>query len=326
MSSHRLFAIFIALVFTSAALAQSNAPAGKTLQERMGYPANAKLLIIHADDAGMSHAENEATITALENGWVTSASILVPCPWFPEFAKWAKAHPDMDLGIHLAENSEWTTFRWGPVAPKDKVPSLLDPDGYLPLVEDTVAKQAKPEEVAIELKAQIEKAKAAGVHITHVDSHMGTLFHTPELFNVYLNTARSNGVPLLFPRIPEGVPDTPVPAFLKEDLKYATLDQVLEIGPGVPPDQWFDTYKKLLTPLKPGVYQLIVHLAFDTPEMRGATNDHPNWGAAWRQRDFDMVRSPEFRQFLRDQNFVLVTWKQVAKALPPDYATSASTR
>ena len=319
-----MLVLLFAASFCCSALAQSTNNSGGRLQERMGYPANARLLIIHADDAGMSHAENEATITALENGWVTSSSILVPCPWFPEFAQWAKAHPEMDLGIHLAENSEWTTFRWGPVAPKDQVPSMLDESGYLPLTEDIVAKQARPEEVAIELKAQIEKAKAAGVNITHVDSHMGTLFHTPALFNVYLSTARAVGVPLLLPRTPEGASDAQAPAFLTNEEKYTTLDQVLEIGPGVPPEQWLDTYKKMLTPLKPGVYQLIVHLAFDTAEMRGATADHPNWGAAWRQRDFDMVRSPEFRQFLRDQKFILITWKQVAKALPADYATGGS--
>src|SRR4030095_10359474 len=96
------------------------------VQERLGYPATARLLVIHADDFGMSHTVNRAISEALENGWVTSASILVPCPWFPEVVRFGKAHPDADLGIHLALNSEWNDFRWGPVSSTDKVPSLLD--------------------------------------------------------------------------------------------------------------------------------------------------------------------------------------------------------
>src|SRR5262245_18307239 len=85
------------------------------LQVRLGYAPDARVLIIHADDLGMSHSVNRATFEALEHKWITASSILVPCPWFPEVARWAREHPDADLGIHLAVNSEWTGFRWGPL-------------------------------------------------------------------------------------------------------------------------------------------------------------------------------------------------------------------
>src|ERR1700682_3344271 len=130
----------------------------KTVQERLGYPPSARLLVIHADDLGMNHSVNRATFEALEKGWITSASILVPCPWFPEVVKWAREHPDADVGIHQALNSEWTSFRWGPVSPKDKVPSLLDPDGYLPLDTPDVGRNAKLSEVESELRPQIYRA------------------------------------------------------------------------------------------------------------------------------------------------------------------------
>jgi hypothetical protein len=92
------------------------------------------------------------------------------------------------------------------------------------------------------------------------------------------------------------------------------VDQVVSISPGVAPAQWLAAYRRILEPLPPGVYQLIVHLGFDDDELRGATSDHPDWGAAWRQADFDLVRSQTFRDFLRDQRFVLINWRDLARA------------
>src|ERR1700689_3729879 len=115
----------------------------KTGQERLWDPAPARLLVIHAEDLGMNHSVNRAIFEALENRWVTSASILVPCPWFPEVVKWAKEHPDADVGIHQDLNSEWTGLRWGPVSSKDQVPTLLDSDGYPPLETPALPQNAK---------------------------------------------------------------------------------------------------------------------------------------------------------------------------------------
>src|SRR3954453_19051354 len=165
------------LLLAFAALALPRAPQ-QTVQERLGYPADARLILIHADDLGMSHSVNRATFEALERKWITSSSILVPCPWFPEVATWARAHPDADLGIHLAVNSEWTTFRWGPVSPVDAVRSLLDKDGDLPLEETEVVAHAQPDQVERELRAQIDRARTAGIRLSHLDSHMATLFRT----------------------------------------------------------------------------------------------------------------------------------------------------
>jgi len=288
----------------------------KTVQERLGYPANARLLIIHADDLGMSHSTNRATFEGLEKGWITSSSILVPCPWFPEVAEWAKKHPEADLGIHMALNSEWTGFRWASISPRDKVPSLLDDSGYLPIVETMVVAKAQAPEVEMELRAQIDKAKQAGIHLTHLDSHMATLLRSPALYESYTKIGKEYGLPLLLERTP-GVYH---PAPEGPPSEYAIVDRVLGIDVGVAPKDWLQAYKNMLQPLPPGVYELIVHTAYDDEEMRGATWDHPAWGAAWRQLDFDMVKSPEFRQFIKDQNFILVSWKDLQKALPPGYA------
>ena len=277
----------------------------KSVQERLGYPANSRLLVIHADDFGMSHSVNRATEEALEKHWITSASILVPCPWFPEVAAWAKSHTDADLGIHLALTSEWTPLRWGPVSPQQKGSSLLDSSGYLPLTSEEVAKHAKAADVETETHAQIDKAQAAGIRLTHLDTHMGAIVTTPELIGVYIGLGRAYKLPVMLDERANTIASAGT----------VLLNQLLQMTPGTGKAQWLDAYKKMLTSLPPGSYQLIVHLAYDDDEMRGATFDHPNWGAEWRQNDFDLVRSSEFQKFLKEQNFILVGWKDLAKAL-----------
>jgi chitin disaccharide deacetylase len=287
---------------------------GKSVQERLGYPASARLLILHADDYGMNHSVNRAISEALEKKWITSTSILVPCPWFMEVSMFAKAHPDADLGIHQALNSEWTALRWGPVTSKDKVPSLLDADGYLPLDTPEVAKNAKIDEVETELRAQIERAQKFGVHITHLDTHMAALFRTPDLYKVYVKLGHAYGVPIL-----EEWEGTHGPLGMTPLPDEMLVQKVISIEPGIDAKDWTAWYEKQLAGLGPGVYQVILHLAYDDDEMRGATSDHPDWGAAWRQHDLDMVKNPEFQKFLKDQGFILVGWKDLAKALPGNY-------
>src|SRR5512132_1079929 len=153
----------------------------RTVAERLGYPRDAKLLILHADDLGFAHSIDVASFDALDKGAISSASIMVPTPWITEVAAYAKAHPNADLGIHLTLTSEWQTYRWGSVESKDKVPSLLDSTGTFPSEERLVAATAKPVEVEREIRAQINRALALGIRPTHLDSHMGVLFTTPDL-------------------------------------------------------------------------------------------------------------------------------------------------
>jgi hypothetical protein len=220
-------------------------------------------------------------------------------------ARWAKAHGDADLGIHLALTSEWTTLRWGPVSPQPKGSSLLDVDGYLPLTGEYVASHATMSDVETETHAQIDKAKAAGIHLSHLDTHMGAIVTTPNLFKVYLGLGQSYSLPLLLDARALSV--APPGSVL--------LSQLLQITPGTPKAQWLEAYKKMLAALPPGSYQLIVHLAYNDDEMQGATAGHPDWGAEWRQNDFDLVRSAAFQKFLKDQGFILVGWQELARAL-----------
>jgi predicted glycoside hydrolase/deacetylase ChbG (UPF0249 family) len=281
----------------------------KTVAERLGYPADAKLLIIHADDLAVAHSEDAASFEALDRGYVTSASIIVPGPWLTEVADYAKAHPDADLGLHLALTSEWKTFRWGSVEAKDKVPSLLEPLGTLWPLTENVAKNAKPQEVELEYRAQVKRAIASGIHPTHLDTHMGSALSTPEIIAVYVKIAHEFHLPILAPRIP-GDPFK-LTALLNEKDVY--VDSVTIANPGVPADKWKEFYLDAVKNMKPGLNEIIVHLGHDDAELQAVMVDHPDYGSAWRQRDFDVVSSPEFKKALQENHIILIKWKDLQK-------------
>lgn len=307
-----IFSALLILAATIAGQAQTASPAA-SIAERLGLPANSRLLIIQSD-IGMMHAIDRATFEAVEKHWITSATVLVAAPWFSEAAAFAKQHPEGDYGIHLMLNSEWTPYRWGPVMPRGVVPSLVDNDGYFPSSEDAVLAHAKSEEIEQELRAQIEKAKAAGIDITHFDSHMDTLFASAPLFEIYRRLGQEYAVPVLAMR--SAIDRFKVPAD-----GLVVVDRRLEMRPGIPAAQWLDAYKRMLAPLPPGLYMLSVHLGYDDAEHRGATAGHVNWGAAWRQTDFDVIRNPEFQRFLKEQGFVMVTWRELGRVVKPGAAS-----
>jgi chitin disaccharide deacetylase len=287
-----------------------NVPAQtKSTAERLGYPAGSKLLILHADDLAVAHSVDTASFEALNSGAISSASIMVPCPWLTEVADYAKTHPDADLGLHLTLTSEWKTYRWGSVDSSDKVPSLLQPDGTFYSVTPDVASHAKPSEAEQEIRAQVERALTMGIHPTHLDSHMGSLFSTPELFTAYVKVAHEYHLPFLV------VADVG-PAFrsLFSPNEFV-LDTVVIASQNLTFDQTKDFYLNAIKNLQPGLTEMIVHLGHDDAELQAVMVDHADYGAAWRQRDFDIVNSPEFKQALRDNHVILVHWKDLQKVL-----------
>ena len=298
----RLWSSAVLLLIASTLSAQT-----KTVAERLGYPADAKLLILHADDLGVSHSVNAASFDALDKGVISSASIMMPTPWVTEVATYAKAHPNADLGLHLTITSEWVTYRWGSVESKDKVPSLLDSTGTFPSEVAPVVARAKPAEVERELRAQVDRALALGIRPTHLDSHMGALFTTPEIMATYVKVAHDYRLPFLAMR------NTPGGAPMPLSPKDIALDAVIVAGPDVPRDQWKAFYLNAIANLKPGLTEIIVHLGHDDAELQAVTVDHEPYGSAWRQRDYDVVSSAELRKALQDHKVTLVTWRDLGK-------------
>lgn len=170
-----------------------------SLNEQLGFEATDRVAILHVDDLGMCHAANEGGFEALTNGPATCGSIMVPCSWFRDAADRAAASPELDLGVHLTLNAEWPHYRWGPVAGRTAVPSLVDAQGYLPRSVAEVVEHASPEDVKLELRAQIETALEAGIDVTHLDSHMGTVLF-PKFVDVYQELGLEFQLPLMIAR------------------------------------------------------------------------------------------------------------------------------
>ena len=284
----------------------------KSLAEKLGFARDAKLLIVHADDVGMTHSVNAASIKALDTGLVNSASIMVPCPWFPEIAEYAKSHPEIDFGLHLTLTSERIYYRWGPVASRDSVPTLVDKNGYFhhDWSRDI---HIDPKDAELELRAQIERAYAMGIRPTHLDSHQYRLVNNgKELFDVFLRVAHAYKLPAFVTR--DWFAENPYleSRLTRDDI---VIDHTLTISPSIPPEKWTEFYKTALANLQPGITEFVIHVAFADDEMKAATRERDTWGAAWRQRDFDFFTSQEFRLLLQEQNIKLITWRQLASAV-----------
>ncbi len=271
-----------------------------------------KYLIIHADDAGMSHSVNRGTIEGMEQGSVSSASIMVPCPWFSEFAKYCREHPQGDYGIHLTLNSEWTYYRWGPVASRDEVPSLVDSEGYLWDNVAQVVANVRAEEAEIELRAQIDRALAFGVPLSHLDTHMGAVLSRPDLLQIYVQLGIDYDLPILFvdaqnPLNQEHSALATLAAPLQKTLEAKNLpilDHVAQYYGGDTHEQRRETYLNFLRTMKPGLNLLIIHCGFDDEELRGITSS-----ASRRDGDRRIFTDPDVSALMKEQGIEITNWK-----------------
>jgi hypothetical protein len=280
----------------------------RSLAERLGYKATDKILIVNGDDTGMCHAANVATIESLEKGLMRSATIMVPCPWFPEIAAYAKHNPEKDFGIHLCHTSEWVKYRWGPVADREKVPGLLDPDGYLWRGVEDVYKNAKPEEALIEGRAQIKRALAAGIDVTHIDSHMGTLQLHPEYLKVYLQLAVEFDLPARMASQetltrfgqPELRSQFAAQGILFPD--HFVYDELADEKNGVK-----DFWLRIVKNLKPGVTELYIHAALPTDESKAITG---SWST--RAQEYEVFTNDEdMKRLIKEQNIILMGYRPI---------------
>jgi hypothetical protein len=281
-----------------------------TLAERLGYTRQDKLLIINADDAGLIHAENVATLDAMRRGLACSATIMVPCPWFPEIAGAAAADPKLDFGVHLVVTAEWEPMRWGPVLGRTAVPSMVDAQGYLPGSLPALFARAKPAEVEAECRAQIQKALDAGVNVGHLDMHMHALALDTRLFEVYVKLAREFDLPARFLPTREDLYESQLARFRQEGI--LTPDR-LYTGATLPGETVAGLWRRVIRGLKPGVNELYIHVAQDQPELRELTGPEP-FRTGWRDRVEEyrfFTVDPELRRLLEIEGIKLIRWRDL---------------
>ncbi|MBW3622325.1 MAG: polysaccharide deacetylase family protein [Armatimonadetes bacterium] len=287
----------------------------RSLAERLGYSPTDRLLILHADDMGMCHSVNAATIQALEVGIVTCASVMIPCPWMPEAARYAREHPEADLGVHLTHTSEWQAYRWGPVTPPSEIPGLLDEEGYLLRSTREVVERASPEEVERECRTQIERALQFGFQPTHVDSHMGALFHSA-FYSAYTRVAKEAEImPMLLQprgsRASEARERGIDPAATTDSLKregFLFLDALNTGVSGDTLESRREGYYDALRNLPPGVNEIILHLSLDDPEIQSITG---HWAARWHE--FQIFTDPRTKELIDSLGIHLIGYRDLAK-------------
>jgi chitin disaccharide deacetylase len=277
-----------------------------SLPERLGYPANTKLLIIHADDLGLTETENEASIEALKNGMVNSGSIMVPCRGYREIIKYASDNPDRDLGVHLTLTSEWESYKWGPVSPEQEVKSLTGSDGFFLPDKKGMLNNSSSGDIEKELRAQINQLIHDGVDITHFDSHMFVAF-APKVLKIYSRLGKEYKVPVLLTN------DIPVKYLLSPGI--IAVDKLLYARNADFKNGFTGFYSDLLNSLKPGLNCILVHVAYDNGEMKEMTNNNLSFGSAWRQADFDFFTGDESRRLLKENNIQLITWREIRDKL-----------
>ena len=293
---------------------QQNYSQFQNIAQKLGYDKDDKLLIIHADDLGLSSSVNRASFEALIEGSVNSASVMMTCEKISEVAEFSKNNPNLDFGIHLTVTSEWKYYKWDGVLESIKIPSLINNDGELYENIKLVTLNAESEELKKELQAQIDLAKSMGINISHIDSHEGALFFKKDFFKIYLELAKENKLAVF-------VPDLVTVQFdenFTQPENLVIIDDLYMAENGMDLNDFEDFYIDILNNLKPGLSQILVHLGYDDSEMKKITVDHPNFGSKWRFYDFNIVSSKRFKNALIKNNIKLVNWREIQNILYPN--------
>ncbi len=295
--------------------------------KKLGFGPRDRVVVLHADDLGMCQATVSAFADLVEFGLMSSASTMVPCPWFLGAARYCREHPQVDVGVHLTLNSEWATYRWPPLSTRDPASGLLDDEGYLPRRQQPVFDRAPAAAVEQEVRAQVRRAVAAGIDVTHVDTHMGTVAH-PRFLPAYAQVALEHGVPCFALHLDENGwrrrrgfdgESAAAAARLVQELEARGMP-LFDHMTSLPLHESHDRLaaaKARLDALPPGLSLFIFHPAQDTPELRAITADWPS-----RVADYQVFTSAALRDYVRAAGIQVIGYRPLRDLLRSSLGTS----
>lgn len=307
-------AIMVLIIIAGFAGAQEK----PTNAEKLGFPKGQKVLLLHCDDAGMCEEANIAVQSFILKGDVLSAAVMMPCPNAADMVEWTKKHPKADIGVHLTLTSEWKKYRWTTLTDPKKVPGLIDPEGKMWHEVPDVVMHASPKEVETEIRAQIDAMLAMGHKPSHIDTHMGTLYGSPEYAKVFFETAvkyniPANAIDLSNKEVADyyrkaGYPINDQMIQYLEKYPLPKLDNFTSAPDGDSYENKRENFIRLVQSLKPGLTEIIFHPSIETDNLKGITG-------SWKQRMWEaqLFSDPVIKQFFKDNNIELTTWTEIMK-------------
>ncbi|MBT2496620.1 polysaccharide deacetylase family protein [Microbacterium sp. ISL-59] len=294
------------------------------LADRLGLAPGARAIILNADDFGMCHAANTAIVDLLTAGRIDSTTVMVPCSWSPEALAFAASRTDLDVGVHLVLTSEWRRYRWRPLTGTGT--SLVDADGFFPVDVASVERTATDDDVAAELAAQLQVALDAGVDVTHLDNHMGSVYGLVtghDFLGPVFELAARNGLPFRLPRRMDGVgEEAALQAKLDDAAASADAMGVVIIDrlwshpfellrEGEPDEETYeqvrDGFIALLRAVPAGVTEIYLHPMIDDDELRAAVD----FSAAKRGYELRLLTDPAVLQAIEDEALVRIGWRDL---------------
>ncbi|HEY9076765.1 MAG TPA: polysaccharide deacetylase family protein [Anaerolineaceae bacterium] len=288
--------------------------------KKLGYTEKDRLVLIHTDDIGMCQASVAAYAELDAYGLISCGGVMVPCPWFLEIAAYARQNPKTDLGVHITLTSEWQTFRWKALSTCDPASGLIDEEGCLPRTSEAVQDHASPEAVEAEMETQIQRALAAGMHPTHIDTHMGTVMHL-KFIGPYLRLAMKYRLAVMaFRRSAEewqayGLDPETAQAGARlcqqiEAMGIPMIDNITTI-PFDRIDNHLENAKKTFSSLPSGITHLYFHPSIDSPELRAIT---PRWEN--RVADLQVFLSDDLRKHIQSEGIQVIGYRSLQNLLP----------
>lgn len=269
----------------------------------LGFAAQDRVVIVHADDVGMCGATIDAFFELYAGGLTSAGSVMVPCPWFPDVATRCRGRTDLDLGVHLTLTSEWDGYRWGPISSRDPASGLLDEEGYFYRNQDRWG-TIDPELARCEITAQVDRAEAAGIDVTHVDTHMGAVLNS-SLTDDYVRLGVARRTPVLVTRDPAWIDAATEPKLATwEQQGVPIFDHIRVMPRSAPATDGLALTKQLFDELPVGLTYLITHPARDTPELQAIAGDWPQ-----RVAEFETLRDPELVRYVRALGVQVVGWR-----------------